>query len=307
MTETTYLRFDALLTEGLDVEPRLGWETPFVHTRPPTDPEGRFRVVLRGEEREVLAEVAPRVVFRHECEARKDGADMGLARVEAYVPLVRGAREIVLLHRDEALLSRKVAEHAPDIGEVEVEVDGEVARLSWTSGGEAELRHRVVAVIDDDRSHVVDLGTSENAVDIDLSDLPVGPNGAEARFAVLCSDGVRSNWSASEPIWVAGQARRIVVLEPDSARTLPAETPLTLSVQLEGWGPRQEDAGNFSVFLNEERIAAGSGPFLLPAFAPGSHNVRVQHDAEDVEPITQTLVVGEPSPARQRWSEAIHR
>ncbi|KIC44929.1 hypothetical protein [Tateyamaria sp. ANG-S1] len=305
MTDTTYLRFDVLLTEGLDIEKRTGWETQFIATKPKVDPDSPFRLVLLDKDDDIIAETAPRVQFRHLCQSKHRHEGEQIARVEAYLPVTKGAREMAFVRGDRTLWRAKVAKQAPKIGDIRVEANAETATVSWDSDGDNDLSFQVIAVIDGDRSHVIALDVEDTKVEVDLTALPAGPEGSDAVFTVLATDGVRSSWIASKPVTLAPRPNKIEVMEPAPDTVLAAETATTLSVRIDGWGKRNEEPDTFRAIIDGEPVAVGTSPLVLPALKPGKHSLRIEHMREQAKPIEQTLTVAEPTKAMTAWREAM--
>lgn len=303
--DTTYLRFDAMLSEGLDIETRMGWETPFVHTKPKVDPDSKYRVIVMGKDKEILAETAPRVAFRHSCQSQERHDGEQIAQVEAYVPLAKGARELAFVRGDRTLWRGEIAKKAPKVSDINVDSNGERAQLSWSAKADRDVQFRVIAVVDKERSHVIELATDATKLDMELADLPAGPKGSEVVFTVMASDGVRSGWAASKPIKLEPRTPQIDIIEPAADHVLPAGTPTTIAVRLQGWTPRQKEPDSFRILVDNAQVAEGPTPLLIPALDPGKHTLRVEHAADKSVGLERPLIVAEPSDAMKRWMDVM--
>jgi hypothetical protein len=226
-------------------------------------PEGDYRVELRSKS-SVLVSRTFQVSFESEYTAHDghDGHDgdphpLAQADVSFVMPFVEGTTSVALLHKGNLLDERAVSNNVPQVTITSpaqvVEWKSGEQTLSWT-GSDADGDSLVYAVLYSYDGGInwqmLQEGLTQSSFTVDVDALA---GSSDARFRVIASDGIHSNYAETkEAIVVPNKKPMPVILEP--AHGISVE-PNTLVV-LQGGAADLEDgslpAGQLRWFSNRQ-------------------------------------------------------
>ena len=227
----------------------------------------RYAIVLRDE--------AGKVLRKYPFEAQEvsdQDAGVRLATIDEVVAFPKRTQHIEVAAGGELLASRTVSEHGPRIflrGFKQTQLDAPV-KLKWRAsdldGGRLFFTVQYAA----DGRHFVTIaaGLRGRSYTVDPATLP---GGERARFRVIATDGVLTNFSRSERVTVAPKPPRISVATPvDGAQITEGQ-----SVQLIASVADDQDAqpGDGVVWTSDLQGELGRGAALTTKLQPGTHRI----------------------------------
>jgi hypothetical protein len=227
----------------------------------------RYAIVLRDD-----AGKAIRTYPFEPKEISDQPAGVRRATIDEVVPFPRRAVRIEVTGGGELLASRKVSEHGPVVDLkplADTQLDGP-AKLRWRAHDLDRDRLLFTVQYAADGQHYVTIaaGLKRRKLTVDPATLP---GGERARFRVLATDGVLTDFDRSKRVSVAPKPPRIAVAAPvDGAQVTEGESlQLIASVS----DDRDAHPGDGVVWSSDVQGELGRGQAITVRLQPGSHQI----------------------------------
>jgi hypothetical protein len=222
--DKVFLRFDGLLSEDMDFEPRRGWETKRIARRPP-EGDGTFLIELLDSDGRALIQVKPLVEFYDGC--YQESLTMRAAQVIAYIPYHPSAHRLLFRRDTYAIYEARVAKEPPQVLLNSFSTDGKSVSLSWEASHPEgfALMFDVMCAVDEGEA-IIPLARElhEQAATLSLEQVP----GGSGRLYVFAGDGLRSSIAMSESFDIENKPPQIWITSPLNGATYPPDQPISL-------------------------------------------------------------------------------
>ena len=300
-----FLRFDGILSEDMEFEPRRGWETNRIARRPP-EGDGEFLLELLDKHGETLIRVSPRVDFDAESGMTPENETMKATRVTSYVPYHPSARLLVFRRDTYTIYETPITKTPPQVQVGEASIKGHSVSLNWEAVHRSKnpLTYNIVCVVDEGKRYVMlarDLEESE--AELSLNNVP----GGEGRLGVLATDGVRSSFAVTKPFKVETKPPNISISWPIDGSTVPPDQPVTLTGRAADVTGKTLPEDGLVWDVDGTIARTGNGTALAASLRPGQHEatLSLQENGNVVADKTVTFTVNDYNDAQLRHRDVM--
>ena len=255
-------------------------ELPVTAPTPADDPDGDYRILLRGRRGRILAERRFNPVPRAAHGAFEDNG-FGSAHFRELFEPIDGVRSLSVMKDGREIFRQRVTRRLPAIA-----VHEPTGGAKWDNTGNAVvswkardrdsdsslLSYRIEALRRGTEHEILAVGSGEAEARLDLSQLPLGEGEWEIRVQV--SDGFNIATETIAPVHVAAKAPRPLIIAPLDGEVVRSGSSVALrAIVADLQDPDFPDA---SLRWAVDGKPVGNGPKVhLDLLAPGAHTARV--------------------------------
>jgi hypothetical protein len=294
MADTSYLRFTGTIRNDGTFVPGTGWTTTRI--RSPLEPNSRYVVDVLDAEGTALESTVATLTVSDDPFAVERLA----ARVIAYVPFSEESRSVRLRHGDDVVHAAELARRAPVIEQPTVEVNDREVHIRWSAEHDRSLVFHVFVASGSAQTFTIATSLEASEVTIETELLPVE---GDCTFAVLATDGLRSNHAVSERVELPFRPPRVTILSPTDGSEVPPDTSVTLLAHGELVSGDTLSERSVTWTIDDQPVGRGQWMLATDALPPGEHVVAVTSDTHHGEVrASVTIRVRERTEDEEEWA-----